>query len=91
MIRPLNDYLVLKPMEVPGVIGLIIIPDSGKLRDKTGGRCKVLAAGPRAVLAKVGDTVHVTAYGSKYAGDEIIDGDNRVYLLKERDINFILD
>ncbi len=90
MIRPLHDNLVLEPLTVPGMIGAIHIPDSGKLRDKTGGYCRVLAAGPKCVLAKAGDKVHVTAYGSHYAGDEFEHEGKKVLILKERDVNGVV-
>lgn len=90
MIRPLRDLLVLEPLTKPGKVGLIIIPDSGRQRDKTGGYCKVIAAGPKCVLAKVGDRVHVTAYGDHYAGDPFEHEGKKVLLLRERDINGVM-
>lgn len=90
MIRPLRDVLVLEPIDKPGKIGLLFIPDSGKARDKTGGYCKVLAAGKDCVLAKKGDRVHVTAYGSQYAGEPFIHEDKKITLIRERDINGVV-
>lgn len=90
MIRPLRDVLVLEPMEKPGKIGLIIIPDNEKLSNKTGGECRVLAAGPQCVLAKKGDRVHVTAYGSQYAGEPFEHEGKKITLLRERDINGVM-
>ena len=91
MIRPLRDYLVLKPLSTPGMIGLLHIPDSGLQKDKTGGYCEVLAAGSTCLLAKKGDTVHVTAYGSHYAGIELIHEGKKVIMLRERDINGVME
>lgn len=78
--------LVLMPLTVPGTISGIIIPDRGNLRDATGGYCRVLAAGPKCVLAKEGDKVHVKAYGSQYAGDPFEHEGKKLVLIKERDI-----
>lgn len=90
MIRPLRDVLVLEPLTKPGMVGLIHVPDSGKLRDKTGGYCKVVAAGPACVLAKKGDKVHVAAYGSQYAGEPFEHEGKKIVLLRERDINGVV-
>ena len=87
MIRPIRDILVLEPETVPGMVGLLHIPDNGKLANKTGGLCRVVAAGPACVLAKPGDRVHVTAYGSAYAGEPFDHEGRKVTLLRERDIN----
>lgn len=90
MIRPLRDVLVLEPLQKPGMIGLIHIPDFEKQANKTGGYCKVLAAGPLCVLARPGDTVHVDAYGTAYAGDPFEDDGKKVTLIRERDVNGVL-
>lgn len=90
MIRPLHDYLVLKPETKPGMIGAIHIPDFGNLKDKTSAICTVLAAGPKCVLAKVGDRVHVTAYGAHVAGIEIVHEGQQLVLNRERDINGVV-
>lgn len=90
MIRPLHDYLVLEPESKPGMIGLLHIPDTGLAKDKTWGFCRVLAAGPKAVLAKKGDRVHCTAYGSHFAGIELIVDGKPVLMQRERDINGVV-
>jgi hypothetical protein len=90
MIRPLNDYLVLKPETKPGMIGSIHIPDFGNLQDKTGGFCRVLAAGPKCIAVKAGDRVHVTAYGQHFAGDPISGAVDDSFLIRERDINCLI-
>lgn len=87
MIRPLRDVLVLRPLAQPGKIGLLHIPDTEKQRDKTGAWAEVVAAGPDVVLATKGKTVHVHAYGSHPAGEEFIYGGEKLYLIRERDIN----
>lgn len=86
-IRPLRDLLVLRPLAMPGMIGSIHIPDFEKQANKTGGWCEVLAAGPDVELAHVGKRVHVTAYGSKFAGEEVLYEGRKCVLLRERDIN----
>lgn len=87
MIRPLRDYLVLRPLAQPGMIGRIHIPDSEMLRDKTGVWCEVVAAGPTVELAKVGWEVHVTAYGSHPAGVEVEHAGEKLVVIRERDVN----
>lgn len=91
MIRPLRDMLVLEPLEKPGMVGLLHIPDFEKQANKTGGYCKVLAAGPNCVLAKKGDTVHVEAYGNSYAGEPFEHEGKKVTLIRERDVTGVLD
>lgn len=91
MIRPLRDLLVLRPKAKPGMVGLIIIPDSGKQRDKTGGFCEVMAAGPLATETPVGTVVHVTAYGDKFAGEEVNCGGETLLMIRARDVNGVLD
>lgn len=90
MIRPLHDYLVLKPETKPGMIGAIHIPDFGNLQDKTSAICTVLEAGTKCVLSKVGDRVHVTAYGSHLAGVELNHDGQKLVLIRERDINGVV-
>lgn len=90
MIRPIRDVLVLEPLHAPGMIGLIHIPDFKKQANKTGGLCKVIAAGKDCVLAKPGDTVHVDAYGTAYAGDPFEYEGKKLTLLRERDINGVV-
>ena len=90
MIRPMRDVLVLRPLTRPGMVGLIVIPDSGRQRDKTGGYCEVVAAGPKSVLAKEGAIVHVTAYGDHYAGEEFQHEGETLVLIRERDINGVV-
>lgn len=90
MIRPLRDILVLEPETTPGMIGLIHIPDFKKQANKTGGYCKVISAGPACLLAKVGDRVHVDAYGTAYAGNPFEHEGRKLTLLRERDINGVV-
>lgn len=87
MIRPLRDLLVIRPLKQPGMIGLIHIPDTERCRDKTGVWAEVVAAGPKVELAHVGTKVHVAAYGSHLAGDEVTVDGEVLTLIRERDIN----
>lgn len=91
MIRPLRDVLVLEPLAEPGMVGLIHIPDFKKQANKTGGYCRVVAAGPACVLAKAGDKVHVDAYGTAYAGDPFVHEGKKLTIIRERDVNGVVE
>ena len=89
-IRPLNDRVLIKPMESQeSVKGGIIIPDSAKERPQEG---KVVAVGPgkseeEKMSVKIGDKVIY----SKYAGTELkLDGEEFL-LMREDDILGIID
>lgn len=88
--RPLRDVLLLTPLAAPGMVGLLHIPDSGLLRDKTGGLCRVVAAGPEA-LSKAGGLVHVSFYGQHAAADEWERHGKKYIVCRERDTNGIVD
>ncbi len=88
-IRPLDDRVVVKPLEAEEKTqGGIVLPDSAKEKPTKGkvvsvGEGKLLDSGKRAeLLVKKGDKV---LYG-KYAGTEItVDGKDYL-ILKENDI-----
>ena len=88
-IRPLDDRVVVKPMEAEQTTaGGIVLPDSAQEKPQRGqviavGPGKLLDSGERAeVSVAVGDEV---IYG-KYGGTEIeVDGDD-VKILRESDI-----
>jgi chaperonin GroES len=88
-IRPLDDRVVVKPMEAEEMTaGGIVLPDSAKEKPQRGeviavGPGKLLDSGERAeVSVAVGDEV---IYG-KYGGTEIeVDGQD-VKILRESDI-----
>ena len=89
-IRPLNDRVLIKPMEAEEKVkGGIIIPDSAKERPQEG---KVVAVGPgkseeEKMTVKVGDKVIY----SKYAGSELkIDGEEYL-LMREDDILGVIE
>lgn len=86
-IRPLRDLLVIRAIKPPGMVGAIHIPDSGRQRDKTGCWAEVLAAGKDVQLATVGTRVHVDAYGSHLAGDEVVIDGITFTIIRERDIH----
>ncbi len=91
MIRPIRDMLVLRIVKEPGKIGRLFMPDLGTMQNKNGCVCEVVAAGPKAVLAKPGKKVHVPAYGDKPASDmEINHEGEKVILIAERDITGVL-
>lgn len=90
MIRPLRDLLVIQPEKTPGKIGLIHLPDMGTSQNKSGCICRVMAAGPKAVLAKVGDRILVQAYGSHPAGDEVMVDGETMTMIRERDIDGVI-
>lgn len=81
--RPLRDMLLLKKKSQPGMIGLIHVPDvTRSSKNQTYYYAEVLAAGPKAALAKAGDTVFL----SEYSGDEFELQGQKVLLTRERDI-----
>lgn len=90
MIRPLRDLIVIRPLAVPGKVGLIHLPDLGMSSNKSGCVCEVIAAGPKVEAAFVGVKVHVPAYGSHPAGDEVVCEGETLTIIRERDINGIV-
>lgn len=88
-IRPLDDRVVVKPLEAEEKTqGGIVLPDSAKEKPTKGkiisvGEGRLLDNGKRAaLLVKKGDQV---LYG-KYAGTEITVGGKDYLILKESDI-----
>ncbi len=88
-IRPLDDRIVIEPLEAEEKTqGGIVLPDSAKEKPTKGkvisvGEGKLLDNGKRAaLLVKKGDRV---LYG-KYAGTEITVGGKDYLILKENDI-----
>ena len=90
MIRPLGDNLVLRPLARPGMVGRLHMPDTGTLASATGVFCKVLAVGPKADEVKVGDVVHLKAYGTHPAGVEVRHEEHNLILIRQRDINGVV-
>ena len=89
MIRPLDDRVVIEPMEVEGKTqGGIVLPDTAKEKPMKGkiiavGDGKMLESGKRAeLLVKKGDKV---LYG-KYAGTEITVDGKEYLVMRESDI-----
>ncbi|MDH5511041.1 MAG: co-chaperone GroES [Nitrospinota bacterium] len=89
-IRPLNDRVLIKPMDAEEKVkGGIIIPDSAKERPQEG---KVVAVGPgkseeEKMSVKVGDKVIY----SKYAGTELKFDSEDYLLMREDDILGVIE
>jgi co-chaperonin GroES (HSP10) len=86
MIRPLRDLLVIRPEKTPGMVGGIHLPDLGLSGNKGSVYCRVVAAGPKVELAKVGTRVLVESYGSHPAGDEVVCEGEKLTIIRERDL-----
>ena len=86
-VRPLRDYVVVEPDRMPDMIGLIVVPQTVKL----GGCGTVLRAGSKVEHAKVGKRVHLSTYGTHWAGTEIRENGKLLVLIRERDINGIIE
>jgi len=92
MIRPLRDMLVLHMEAQPGMVGRLHLPDLGTSQNKNGVFCRVIAAGPKCVAAKVGGRVHIAAYGANPTSDmEFEEGGVKYLLIRERDINGVVE
>ena len=95
-ISPLRDYLVIRPITRPGMIGGLYLPESPDFDNKNGLLAEVIAAGPECGpdefwKVEVGDTVHVAAYGATAAGAKIKLGDETVILIRARDITGVVE
>ena len=91
MIRPLRDMLVLRPLDDPSKVGNLFMPDSGWLGSAGSGKCVVLAAGPKCVLAKKDDVVVVKSYDGQHANETIWEHNKeKLVLIRERDIIGVL-
>ncbi|OQZ02865.1 MAG: co-chaperone GroES [Candidatus Brocadia sp.] len=89
MIRPLDDRVVIEPMEAEEkTAGGILLPDTAKEKPMKGkiiavGEGKMLESGKRAeLLVKKGDKV---LYG-KYAGTEVTVDGKEYLVMRESDI-----
>ena len=88
-LRPLDDRVVVKPMEAEEVTaGGIVLPDSAQEKPQRG---KVVAVGPGRLLdsgqrGELSVTIDDEVIYGKYGGTEIeVDGDD-VKILRESDI-----
>lgn len=88
MIRPLRDLIVIKPCSPVGMVDMLYVTNITKsAANQTFHYAKVLAHGPKVVLAFEGTTVLV----SEFAGEEIqLDGE-KVWTVRERDIIGVVD
>lgn len=93
-LEPLSDHVCVEPQETSETrIGAIVIPDTAKERPQVG---KVIAVGPgkvdktgvrRPLSVNVGDTVLY----SKFGGTEFKMDDKEYLVLREADIQAILN
>lgn len=88
-LRPLDDRIVVKPLEAEAMTaGGIVLPDTAKEKPQRGtvvavGPGKLLDNGTRSTLAvAMGDEV---IYG-KYSGSDIEVGDEEYKILRESDV-----
>lgn len=89
MIRALTDSIILRPKkdQVKGMVGLLHLPEIGKLSCKTHGICDVVARGPKVDSAvKVGGQVLIPIYDKGWAGDKIRVDDEDLIHIKEQGI-----
>lgn len=88
MIRVLSDRVAVEHLPGVGMIGAIHVPNVTKSsKNQTFTRAKVVAAGPKVELAKVGTTVLV----SEFFGDEVdVDG-KRYWIGRERDLVGVIE
>jgi chaperonin GroES len=82
------------------MVGLLHLPDMDSMDMKNGTRCEVIAAGPGRLQpsgdripmeVRVGDHIHLTAYGTTAAGAEVIVRGEKLIMVRARDINGIVD
>jgi chaperonin GroES len=99
-IRPLHDYILCRPLMKPGMVGRIYLPDCDSIDMKNGTRCEVVAVGPGRLTpsgdripmeVSVGETVHLTAYGTTAAGMEVVVNSEKLIMIRSRDINGIVE
>ena len=93
-LKPLGDRELLKILETEEKTeGGIFLPDTAQEKPQKGevvavGTGKVLADGKKVPIeVKVGDKVIF----SRYAGDEVKDGEEKYLLVNERDILGVID
>jgi chaperonin GroES len=93
-LKPLGDRVLLKILETEEKTeGGIFLPDTAQEKPQKGevvavGTGKVLADGKKVPIeVKVGDKVIF----SRYAGDEVKDGEEKYLLVNERDILGVID
>ena len=91
-IKPSGDRVLLRVITKQlGMIGGIHIPEMGRLSGKTSCECEVIAVGKDVIEVKPGQNVHLSVYDKKAAGTEIEHLGEKLILIKERDINGIID
>jgi len=78
-IKPIHDRVLLKPVEEKVSAAGILIPKEATERSQT---MTVIALGETEIAVNIGDRVIV----SKYAGTEVIIGNEKYYILNQYDI-----
>lgn len=92
MITPLDDNVLLRVITKQlGMSGGLHIPEMSRLSGKTSCQCEVVAVGRNALELKVGNKVHLSVYDKKAAGTEIEHEGEKLILIKERDVNGLLN
>lgn len=88
MIKPLRDILVLRPIgEAPNKVGKLWLPDLRTARTAGSGRLEVVAAGPKCLAVKAGDTVALKAYDGEYANEMLVEHEGeKLVVVRERDL-----
>ena len=86
-IRPLDERILIEPVEEEIKKGSIILPDSAKEKPVM---AKVLAVGTDEDLQKVIKVNDKVIYG-KYAGDEVKVDDKRLLIISRSDVLAIVE
>ncbi len=78
-VQPLDERVLVKPIEPEEKVGSIIIPDTAKEKPMTG---EVIAVGTDEEIKKILKTGDKVIFG-KYAGEEIkIDGEKHLIVIR---------
>jgi len=84
MIKPLRDVIFFTPIELQDKIGGIYVTDTTRMeKNQRFVKARVVAAGPKVELAKVGTEILVTEW--KDTSKQVIDG-VETWNCRERDI-----
>jgi len=81
-IIPLDDRVLIEPMDSEEKIGSIIIPDTARKKQVVG---KVIAVGTDKEMSAMFKVGNIVIYG-KYAGEEIETTTGKILMVKREDI-----
>jgi chaperonin GroES len=81
-VQPLDERVLVKPIEPEEKVGSIIIPDTAKEKPMTG---KVIAVGTDAEIKKILKAGDKVIFG-KYAGEEIMINGEKHLIITRADI-----